>query len=91
MSRAKPLAVSWRRLRSISRAFITTRSSSPRNSFDCRAGSMLRFAAMFGPIGGFRGSGRHPNNFEQARRIPTKHLNQFQCRLRRLAWPCSHL
>ena len=42
MSRAKPLAVSYRRVRFFSSAFITIQSSSPRTSFASRAGSVCR-------------------------------------------------
>src|SRR5262249_36286394 len=45
MSSAKPLAVSYRRLRSFSRAFITIQSRSPRTSWLRRRGSILRRAA----------------------------------------------
>ena len=48
MSRAKPLAVSYRRVRSFSIAFITIQSSSPRTSFVSLAGSVLRCAATDG-------------------------------------------
>ena len=46
MSRASPLAVSYRRVRSFSRAFITIQSSSPRTSFASFAGSVRRRAAI---------------------------------------------
>ena len=46
MSRARPLAVSYRRVRSFSSAFITIQSSSPRTSFASRAGSVRRCAAI---------------------------------------------
>ena len=48
MSRAKPLAVSYRRVRSFSSAFITIQSRSPRTSFVSRAGSVRRCAASEG-------------------------------------------
>ena len=45
---ASPLAVSYRRVRSFSRHFITIQSTSPRTSFDSRAGSVFRAAAILG-------------------------------------------
>ncbi len=42
MSCANPFAVSYRRVRSFSSAFMTIQSSSPRTSFVSRAGSILR-------------------------------------------------
>ena len=42
------MAVSYRRERSFSRAFITIQSSSPRTNFDSFAGSTPRTAAMLG-------------------------------------------
>ncbi len=46
MSRARPLAVSYRRAGSFSSAFITIQSRSPRTSFASRAGSVPRDAAI---------------------------------------------
>ena len=46
MSRASPSAVSYRRDRSFSRAFITIQSRSPRTSRASRAGSVPRDAAI---------------------------------------------
>ena len=46
MSRARPLAVSYRRVRSFSSAFITIQSSSPRTSRASFAGSVRRCAAI---------------------------------------------
>ncbi len=46
MSRARPLAVSYRRARSFSRHFITTQSSSPRTRGLSLSGSVRRAAAM---------------------------------------------
>ena len=46
MSRARPLAVSYRRVRSFSSAFITIQSRSPRTSLASRAGSVPRCAAI---------------------------------------------
>ena len=48
MSRASPPAVSYRRVRSFSSAFIAIQSSSLRTSFDSRAGSTPRRAAIDG-------------------------------------------
>ena len=45
---ARPLAVSYRRFRSFSRAFITIQSSSPRTSRVSLAGSICRWAAIAG-------------------------------------------
>jgi hypothetical protein len=44
------LAVSYRRVRSFSSAFIAIQSSSPRTSFASRAGSVCRRAAIAGSI-----------------------------------------
>ena len=54
MSAARPLAVSYRRVRSFSSAFSTIQSRSPRSSFDSFAGSVLRLAATLGR--GLRGA-----------------------------------
>jgi hypothetical protein len=43
---AKPFAVSYRRLRSFSSAFITIQSNSPRTSFGSFSGSLCRCAAI---------------------------------------------